>query len=378
MAQMTTASNRTFGVEIECVVPDQSALMAALRAADIDTSGTNGWRIKYDGSLRNTRPSHRGAECREIVSPILSGNNGLEQVRKVCRALRSAGVGINITCGLHVHHGANDLQINDWKCLVKRYAKAEYLLDPIVAPSRRRGRSHWCKYLVGSGRGSATIAEYFTKVDRPATFPALRQASGNDRYQTINLESFGAHHTVEFRHHGASINPAKIVGWILLTQAMVEQCKRTDFDILRPVPFEFGNWLSGLRRRGNLCEVAIRYWRRRYQLATNPETDDSETDTGESGPNGGAEIGFLPPLDDQNATDALAAAIRNSMGIPAMRPDAITVSIDSAPVARRRGLGGRRIESGAAPEIAPTAAIEAVASRPARRARRPRATDSVA
>lgn len=85
-------SDRTFGVEIE-VLGDKNSV-----TKDIDGS----FGIINDGSIRG-----RGFE---IVSPVLKKRKGEEELIKVCEVLKKAEMGVNDSCGLHVHFGAKDFK----------------------------------------------------------------------------------------------------------------------------------------------------------------------------------------------------------------------------------------------------------------------------
>ena len=58
------------------------------------------WFIKHDTTVRRDHPSQIVIE---IISPILSGRMGLEQIDSVFHYLHSIGLKTNKTCGLHVH-----------------------------------------------------------------------------------------------------------------------------------------------------------------------------------------------------------------------------------------------------------------------------------
>jgi hypothetical protein len=74
------------------------------------------WRVVADGSVSNG--------C-EVVSPILSGNEGLQALQTVVRALKAAGATVNNTCGFHVHVDARDLKGAEVCNAVMRYARFE-------------------------------------------------------------------------------------------------------------------------------------------------------------------------------------------------------------------------------------------------------------
>ena len=102
------AAEATFGIEIECFLPRGCVRVGAYHAGvELGSRFPAGWNAQRDGSLRTTL---RGYEGVEIVSPVLRGREGLEQVRQVAALLQELGARVNRTCGLHVHVGATSVQ----------------------------------------------------------------------------------------------------------------------------------------------------------------------------------------------------------------------------------------------------------------------------
>jgi hypothetical protein len=208
--------NRTYGVEIE-FIGDRASVAQAVREAGLDclVEGYNHitrphWKVVTDGSVKVNGISGLGGE---IVSPILSGIEGFEQIEKVCRALKSAGASVNITCGLHVHHDARDFRTETFKNLIKIYRRFEPTIDELVAPSRRENTNTYCQTLA-----RINMEEILKKNTLQQIIPLY----GN-RYRKLNLHSFATHGTVEFRQHQGTIDADKIINWIKLTQAMVQR-----------------------------------------------------------------------------------------------------------------------------------------------------------
>jgi hypothetical protein len=202
--------NLTYGTEIECLIPVSLTvheLAAQLTAAGAPTqvqgynhNVTPGWKIVTDGSL--TRAP--GFAPYELVSPILRGDDGLEQIRKVSAVLIEKGCRVNRSCGLHVHVGARDRQLPWFKNLLRLYAQFEPVIDSFLAASRRGAASNWCQPV-----------RYQPSMDQATNLDQLRRAYGLSRYRKLNLESFGRHGTVEFRHHQGTIEATKIINWVL-------------------------------------------------------------------------------------------------------------------------------------------------------------------
>lgn len=192
---------RSYGVEIECIATcGRDAVQAALGAA-----GLVGWRVKHDGSL-----SSGGVE---IVSPVLSGETGIEQIRTVCRVLRDLGATINRTCGLHVHHDIRDLRIADVKRVATVWATQQRWIDGLLSPSRREGVNQYCRPLT-----SNDLAEINGARDLRSIQIGLRIS----RYKSFNLASYGRYGTVEIRQHQGTLDAEKIISWVRFGQGVID------------------------------------------------------------------------------------------------------------------------------------------------------------
>ena len=213
------SETRTFGIEIEAYGVERSVLCDALRTAGIacqdhgySHATTDHWKIVSDSSIQ-------GENTFELVSPPLKGADGIRQVETVCAVLHTLGVKVNKSCGLHVHHDANDLSLDHWKNLVKYYIKYEATLDTLVPSDRRQGGNSYCKALRAN---FASIKDAFKAIDRATTLRELSEiVCGNNRYYTLNMTAFWRHGTVEVRHHSGTVEADKILHWVSLTQCLV-------------------------------------------------------------------------------------------------------------------------------------------------------------
>ena len=148
-----------FGIELECFNATQIQVAQALVNAGINavTSGYSGsnyalWQIKTDGSIQ-------GINGFEVVSPILEGEAGIAEARKVCEVLVAIGAKVNQSCGFHIHHNAKNWGIQEFRNLFKRVAKFEAALDSVQPTSRRANNNRYCKSIVMN-----TVAETFAMV----------------------------------------------------------------------------------------------------------------------------------------------------------------------------------------------------------------------
>jgi hypothetical protein len=201
--------NRNFGVEIEAFGADRDYLESRLNEAGIETRSErynhetrSHWKLISDASLC-------GVNSFELVSPILKGEEGLEQLKIVSRVLKEANVKINKTCGLHIHLEVKDYKINAWKNLYSNYAFLEPTIDTFLPQSRRGNNNQFCK--------SMRVDNYEAKLNNSETLQDLeRNTTRRDRYYKMNIQSFWKYKTVEFRGHSGTIDYGKISNWILI------------------------------------------------------------------------------------------------------------------------------------------------------------------
>lgn len=221
---------RNFGVEIEMYNVNASLLEDALRAEGIEAywSGythqiSSRWKITTDSSVR-------GMNACELVSPILSGTEGLEQVRKVMAVARRLGGRVNKTCGFHVHWNCADFTGKNVQSLLRLYTKFEDVFDSIMPPSRRGDSNQFCRSL----KKDSTL-QWVTLLDQTGKKPA-REVVGQfsdwyggrygSRYHKVNVSAYLLYGTIEFRQHQGTLNGDKAVQWIVLTQMLVNKAKR--------------------------------------------------------------------------------------------------------------------------------------------------------
>lgn len=202
--------NRRFGIEIEAYNCDKHYLARELSEAGINVSvegynhdTRNHWKIVTDGSLT-------GNNTFELVSPILQGEAGLQELQKVCWVLDYCDVKVNDSCGLHIHMDAADFTIATWRNLAITYRRLERVIDGFMPASRRNNT--YCKPLT-------SISEQ--RIQASQTITELRQAFGSNRYHKLNLEAYARHRTVEFRQHSGTTNFTKMENWIRFAANMI-------------------------------------------------------------------------------------------------------------------------------------------------------------
>ncbi len=209
--------NRSFGIELEIVHRNKTKLCEAIRRRGIACSveGYNHitrrhWKIVSDASV------HGGYE---LVSPVLKGIEGLDEVKLVCEALEEVGATVNKTCGFHAHFGTDDFKeaINVWRNLYINYATLESDIDAFMPQSRRN--NIYCKTLkVNNWKEKMQSAQTLVDLERIIT--------GRTRYFKLNSQSYWRHGTVEFRQHSGTIEFEKIKNWLLFCARLIELSKK--------------------------------------------------------------------------------------------------------------------------------------------------------
>ena len=212
------ANEITFGIEIECTMPTIKMQEIGMQVGGYH-HGTQvpglpaGWNAQRDGSISANDYDHTGVE---IVSPILKGVDGVEQVKKVCQWLKEMGAKVNASCGLHVHvgfAGQSARALAQLVCLVARNEKALYAMTG----TKNRESSHFCK----------PIKETYRPLGRNGNLRNCRQAVG-DRYHLLNLSNLAAGRpTIEFRCFAGTLNVYKILAYVQIAVGLVQKAINT-------------------------------------------------------------------------------------------------------------------------------------------------------
>ena len=199
----TAEGELTFGVEIEILnTIDRSAIATALQAEGISAASesynhrtTTWWKVITDASCGL-----------EVVSPILSGEQGLNELKKVCEVLTRVGCEVDKSCGIHVHIGADALGVGRVKSVIKRWLTNEAQnLDSIQPPSRRGTNNPYCQPLANTMR--THLIDNCFNIEDLANIQSTR-------YSKLNLQSYRTHRTIEFRHHAGSTDSTEITNWV--------------------------------------------------------------------------------------------------------------------------------------------------------------------
>jgi hypothetical protein len=218
--------NRKYGVEIEFTNLDGHAAVRAMRDAGINTDAEG-----YNHTTRSHWKIVTDSSCGyEAVSPILEGEDGLEEIKIVCAVLEGAGAKVNKNCGVHVHFDASDFNLENFKNLFKYWVKFEDVFDSLMPASRRLQANQYCnsnlKVRASDAASHAQACqEIFTQIDAITTIEQFKQLYPS-RYHKLNPHSYWRHGTIEVRHHSGSIDGEKITQWIRLMDGLFTRAKQ--------------------------------------------------------------------------------------------------------------------------------------------------------
>ena len=226
------AAEASWGVEIECFLPRGSVRVGGYHAG-VELGGRfpAGWNAQRDGSLQTSLPNYEGVE---IVSPILRGREGLEQVRQVARLLDEMGARVNRSASVHLHIGATSLagenfdEVADFvRRMINVTAQHEQALYG-ASGTKARERGTYCRSIKTAwGHKKDRLRKKIKAED-------LRlEAAGISRYQSLNLVPlFGRNRTLEIRAFSATTSALKLTSWVQMGLALATMAlgRNTKFD----------------------------------------------------------------------------------------------------------------------------------------------------
>jgi len=205
-------NNRAFGIEIE-FIGSRRLVAQCIRELGVpcevehyNHNTRTHWKIVTDASLGYNNAG-------EVVSPILTGEQGLRELELVCQALDQAGATVNRQCGLHIHLDSRDMAPAEIQTVFKRYADYESQIDRLM-PRSRRGNPRWCGTLNSNQTETVKQRDFNTK-------DTLASAMG--RYHKVNLTNIASRGSIEFRQHSGTTEYIKILNWLTFLQQFVER-----------------------------------------------------------------------------------------------------------------------------------------------------------
>lgn len=184
-----------------CLSPSYDKIGSTRKfGVELETSDCYNHTDLYDNTIWGCKTDY-SISGMEFVSPILYGDDGLEEIKDLCKAGR--GWHVNSSCGYHAHL---DITNEDWRSLrsiAYAYHKTYQLWCCFVSQYRRT--NNMC---ASPNYDIETILDIHSAEDWDY-FVARR-----DRFEFINWRAYLVHNTLEIRIHDASLDSEEICNWI--------------------------------------------------------------------------------------------------------------------------------------------------------------------
>lgn len=206
----TAIKERRFGVEIECGFPGYTEeAYDLLMQNDLEPWCYN---IHEDGS---------GIE---ICSPILQGEQGLNELKKVYGLLNKNGAYVTAADGMHVHHDAPDF-VDDYDAvirIVEMWAANQGNIDQLVHHLRRNS---WAARKSWDDSNIQALKSHKDSVGVGYNgYGKLGYSTGGRG--ALNIAALNEHGTIEFRQHEGTLDFNIAAAWIKFGQAFMASAMR--------------------------------------------------------------------------------------------------------------------------------------------------------
>ncbi len=232
-----TIENFKFGIENEYVRVSNSDLVNYVNAncsipmtlQRYGHSVPRNWKVTTDQTVSTNYDFSTGnGNGGEIVSPILQGQNGLDQIEEIFTHVNSfVGDNINRQCGFHVHLSWDGMTPQQIKKIADRWIVYEDSIDEFMPSSRRGDNNRWC-------RSNKSYSSYHRMIQgltendlRRFGYRVSRQGT---RYMKLNFHPLSRQGTIEFRNHSGTTDPKKIINWVKFLIGFVQSAISSSFD----------------------------------------------------------------------------------------------------------------------------------------------------
>lgn len=150
----------------------------------------------------------------EFVSPILYGDEGLNEIKTFCHTVEDMDWSCNSSCGFHAHF---DVTNENWESLRS------------IAYAYRKTYALWCAF-VSESRTHNTMCgapEYslsdIRKIKSQSDWEYF--VGQRDRFEYINWRAYFVHGTMEVRSHDATLDGGLICSWIMAHARFIDSVR---------------------------------------------------------------------------------------------------------------------------------------------------------
>ena len=246
---------RRFGVEIEHQQPKfrcADGNTCTPRRAGHYACQVSGFSPEFTKEFPGWGNIHADGSGVEISSPILCGEEGMEQLKKVMEFCKSLGGKTLNADGMHVHHdapeylqGGEATKIQRVKTLLHSWCNNQAIINELVMNHRR---ADWFKCeLAGFPPTSCYRQITSTVVDE--ILKTLTEGSADyyghkrsfrdkcytlNRMYALNVSAIGKTGSIEIRQYQGTLNFDRARAWIRFGQQFIETCLQDDKTPIAP------------------------------------------------------------------------------------------------------------------------------------------------
>jgi hypothetical protein len=144
----------------------------------------------------------------EIVSPKLTGFDGIVQIVQVLDDLAQRGAEVNSSTGLHIHVDGTNLDIRDIKKVKQMYIQFEKLFFGAM--------------------GEAATTRFHNNIFCKPSHQWIPSEDNTDRYRSLNLVNWFQYNqkkTVEFRLFAGNLQPETVVTYLMMCVGLVVRAR---------------------------------------------------------------------------------------------------------------------------------------------------------
>jgi len=199
VSRISSPRTYRFGLEFEAYRPEDSRMKM------------KGVNFGTDDSIE---PPHNkeGFECRTSPLKFKDIHN---LVIKLMEYLEKKKCGVNKSCGFHMH--TSHPKFFD-ATYIKKLLMFWISIEDVIVSTQPRSRFNntYCK---------RTLFQYIQDYDKeiPAAKDSLiREMRNKDRYSALNIASLEKHGTIEVRIHAGTIDPVKIINWMIFIKSIFD------------------------------------------------------------------------------------------------------------------------------------------------------------
>ena len=212
-------SDRQFGIEIEMILPKQHKFIDTediYHFINNNYNNYNNWEIKKDITI-NTNERNGDLFGFELVSPKLYLNQqSIYTINHICDIFSTSPLNSyqNVTCGLHVHLDASDLDPIQIYDTALNYSLFESIIDKYMNTSRAANNNPFCKSLQFILDDNVMI-DTIEIIKSPKQLAKYLNSDGKNYKLNFNcIKWWTGLNTIENRHHFGTMNPNEIINWV--------------------------------------------------------------------------------------------------------------------------------------------------------------------